>query len=208
MSVGIKRAVTTVGVVGIGGLRQGDDRLRLSAVAPGSIEAGRSKAMLDVRVTNVSGGRLRAITSIAASVVVVDHGVGVGEPLPIRDAAAFVDLAPGESRVFRSGADLHRCSTNVGLFAGTYALYATQQFTLIDADGGPGETLELQTGPWVLRLTRRLRGVLSRSFSGGRGSADEGRGGPGPRPGRRTRRGRDRASRSTGCPRRTAPAPG
>ena len=146
MSIAVEQAVVAFAA------RHNNDRLRLSAIRPEAIAAGRSTATLDVRVSNVSGERLRAMTAIAASVVVVEHGVVVGLPLPVRDVAVVVDLAPGESKVFRSGADLYRCSTGVGLPPGRYALYAAQRFTLLDADGGVGETLELQTGPWPLQL--------------------------------------------------------
>lgn len=130
----------------------GDDRLRLTAVAPEPVRAGESTGSIDVRVVNVSGTRLKALTATAASVVVVEGGVVVGVPLPIRDVGVLVDLAPGESRVFASGIDLYRCSNGVGLLAGTYDVYAVQQFMLLDDRGVPQESLELQTGPWTLRL--------------------------------------------------------
>lgn len=130
----------------------GDDRLRLTAVAPDSVDHGATRASIDVRVVNVSGGRLRAMTATAADVVVVENGVVVGEPGGIRDVGVVVELAPGESRVFESGIDLLRCSTGEGLSAGGYDLYAVQRFIVLDADNDYDETIDLQTGPWPLQL--------------------------------------------------------
>ena len=148
MSIAVEQAVVAFAA------RHNNDRLRLSAIRPEAIAAGRSTATLDVRVSIVR--RLQGEVPHRTLVFNPGRRSSAGRNTALRharlDVAVVVDLAPGESKVFRAGADLYRCSTGVGLPPGRYALYAAQRFTLLDADGGVGETLELQTGPSLLQL--------------------------------------------------------
>lgn len=136
----------------VSGLPRSDAALRLTATQKEIAGTG-SFASVDFEVTNTTNAPLNLVTGKTADVTVVQQGVVVATPAPVRDSAVPVKLEPGQTYRYKSTVSLRQCGspsayTGQPLEPGSYELYANQRFS--PTDGGPD--IEAQGGPWSVEL--------------------------------------------------------
>lgn len=137
----------------VSGQPRADAPLRLTATQKQPIAGSAAFASVDFEVTNTTNAPLDLITGKSAQVSVVQQGVVVATPAPVRDVGVPVKLAPGQTYRYKSTVSLRQCGsapaqTGQQLKPGGYELYATQRFS--PADGGA--EIEAQGGPWPVEL--------------------------------------------------------
>ena len=136
----------------VSGQPRSDAALRLTATQQQPITMTGDLASIDLEVTNTTNAPLDLITSAGAGVTVVQQGVVVATPLPMRAIGIPVKLAPGQTYRYKSGVSLRKCGsdasyTGLPLEPGSYELYANQWFSPTT-----GPQIEAKGGPWQIEL--------------------------------------------------------